>query len=67
MARRTKNSPTRKMRSRRGYFKGLGSVPGQARIDGHGRIYNYWKRLKKLFNNAFGLLAVGFSVLSVET
>ncbi|GMQ76388.1 MAG: hypothetical protein BMS9Abin01_1665 [Gammaproteobacteria bacterium] len=55
------------MRSRRGYFKGLGSVPGPARIDGHGRIYNYWKRLKKLFNNAFGLLVVGFSVLSVGT
>ena len=66
LARRTKNSPTGKMRSRHGYFKGAGSVPGQALVAGRGRICNYWKRLKKSLENGFGLLA-GDSVLRVET
>ena len=55
------------MRSRRGEFKGAGSVPGQALVHGHGKICNYLKRMKKLFKNVLASAIVGYSVLRIET
>ncbi len=53
LARRTKYSPTGKMRFRQGYFKGPGSVSGQPLADSHLDSPNYQKILENLSEKRF--------------